>query len=223
MKVLSDKDSKLFFDQIWGDQSSANPKESKVYLDGALTTTNLNNCSLGCSNNTSYSLTTNSIAIGDLSWISATPSYPSSCTLDFPNHNYITAGYATLDLDSFLKKKNNQIYPVKGTFPPCNIYINKETSDLKIEVALAGYEEGSVSTDYTDDVLTLKGEKRKRSEEEKDKFYKAYHGIKETDFEIEVYVPNSKYDVSKMSGKWNNGLLTIEIPFKQESRIKNKF
>lgn len=108
-------------------------------------------------------------------------------------------------------------------FPPLNVYINEETKDLKFEFALAGYSKDEIQLEFEGDYLRLKIiPKTPTIEEEKERssLHILQHGIKRTSLEKKFYVPIAKYQVDKIKVSFENGVLTIEIPAKDEIKLK---
>ena len=73
--------------------------------------------------------------------------------------------------------------------------------------------------------MILAYKKAKKSKEEKDaekerpKFVFLKEGIKKKDeFEYKYYLPLSKYDVAKTSASFDEGLLHVMVPIKEEQQ-----
>ena len=104
------------------------------------------------------------------------------------------------------------------SFPPVNVSVDKEKKDLRFELAMAGIEEDRVSLTFSGDFMELTIEPK-----EKDKSERSYlvKGIKEVSkLTNKYYVPISRYDVSAVKAEFNNGMLIIDIPVKEDAKPK---
>jgi len=131
--------------------------------------------------------------------------------------------YGGLDsfMEDFFSPSTNavrQMYPI--SFPPCNVYIDEETKDLKLEFAIAGIPKEQISMDLDGDYLYLSIEKPKEEEEEEGRFTLVQKGIKRASTEQKFYIPSSKYETSGSSAIIKDGILTVEIPAKKEMAKK---
>lgn len=102
-----------------------------------------------------------------------------------------------------------------NNFPPTNINIVKETKDLIIQMALAGYTKDEIGISFEDDKLILTLENKF---EIGTSIQSVYQGIKHSNYKGSYPVPMSKYDVEKATADFNNGILEVYIPMKEESK-----
>lgn len=100
-----------------------------------------------------------------------------------------------------------------NAFPPSDIYV--EDDKLKIEVACAGYNSKDVSISFEDHYLIVSF---KTENDTKNKNY-IQRGIKRADSTTKYYIPE-KYDASCIEASFSNGLLSVSIPLKPESKPK---
>jgi HSP20 family protein len=86
-------------------------------------------------------------------------------------------------------------------------------------MSVAGYLEDEVDVKLEDDKLILTLEKVEKEEKEEDKKWKLIQrGIKQARSQTVYSVPSSKYDTSKVSASLKDGILTIEIPAREETK-----
>lgn len=103
-------------------------------------------------------------------------------------------------------------------FPPCNIYVDEKSLDLEFEFALAGFSLDEIEMSFEDDYLFLKVNPKKEESEKKRETLQ--HGISRRSSTSKYYIPFSKYDTDKVSAKFENGVLKVLIPAKEERKPK---
>lgn len=89
--------------------------------------------------------------------------------------------------------------------------------DFTVRCELPGIEKKDLDVTIASNVLTIKGEKKEKTEEEKGDYFK-----KETwsgSFQRTVSLPNSA-DSEKLSAELKDGILTIKLPKKEEAKPK---
>ncbi|MFO7881975.1 MAG: Hsp20/alpha crystallin family protein [Kosmotogaceae bacterium] len=104
-----------------------------------------------------------------------------------------------------------------GFIPTVNIY---ETEDaVNIEMEIPGIEKDALDIDLSDGVLTVKGEKKNEREDES----KNYHLYERTfgSFNRSFRIPDN-VDQNKAKAKYENGILKIELPKKEEAKREAK-
>jgi HSP20 family protein len=106
---------------------------------------------------------------------------------------------------------------VLSNFPPTNVSINKDTKDLRYEIAIAGYGPDDITLKFDPNALTIEANEVKK---EKDGYFTEYHGIKQSRFSHSWYFPTARYDTDKASAKFVNGILIVDIPAKEETKPK---
>jgi HSP20 family protein len=104
-----------------------------------------------------------------------------------------------------------------GGFNP-KIDLAEDDSKIMIYVELPGVLKEDVKLSFQDNILTIKGEKKNDTEDEKLNFYKLerIYGTFSRSIEIPVDV-----DMEKISAKFENGLLRIEL-IKITKEVKEK-
>jgi HSP20 family protein len=87
-----------------------------------------------------------------------------------------------------------------------NVVIRLSGEVVKITAELPGMEEKDIEVNVSDDILTIKGEKK---EGKKKDYYvsERYYGS----FQRSFHIPDS-VDANKIEASFNNGLLTVILP-----------
>jgi HSP20 family protein len=99
-----------------------------------------------------------------------------------------------------------------GRKPAANVF--ETENDFKIEVLLPGFAKEDVQINYQNNLLTIKVENEKNEESEMK--YKYEHREFETfNFEKQFRIPKS-IDDKKINAKFENGILNIQLPKKEE-------
>ncbi|MCB9481192.1 MAG: Hsp20/alpha crystallin family protein [Desulfobacteraceae bacterium] len=99
--------------------------------------------------------------------------------------------------------------------PASDIY---ETADaIIVEIELAGVKKEDVNVEVNDNVLSIKGERKIEKEENSDNYYRRerFTGKFHRAFTIPMDV-----DVEKISAKFKDGVLVLEIPKPEEKKPK---
>ena len=103
----------------------------------------------------------------------------------------------------------------KGTMPAINILEGKDS--YRIEVASPGMKKEDFRIDLENDLLTISSEQKNEKEENNENYMRRefnYCGFKRS-----FILPEST-DVEKIEANHNNGILTVTIPKREESKIK---
>jgi HSP20 family protein len=100
-----------------------------------------------------------------------------------------------------------------------SIDVSETESELKIEVDLPGVEEKDVDLAISDNVLTIKGEKKAEKEEKK----KDYHLVERSygSFARSIGLP-FEADSDKVKASFSKGVLTVTVPKPPEVKAKEK-
>jgi len=105
-----------------------------------------------------------------------------------------------------------------GSFPPYDVEINEETKDLRFRFALAGYKEKDIEISFDGDYMFLE---ILSPEKKDDKSFKTVqHGIKSSSARLKVAVPSARYDRDIAEAFFEDGILTVFIPRKEEEKPK---
>jgi HSP20 family molecular chaperone IbpA len=120
--------------------------------------------------------------------------------------------------EKFKWHSHGDFYPYYS-YPPMNIFLTKEKS-LVFEIALAGFEEKDIDLQFRGDYLYLSVKAPKAAEEEEGiQYFKRRLKQKNID-EQRYYVPEDKFDRSKVDARFNNGLLRVVIPAREAEEEK---
>ena len=100
-----------------------------------------------------------------------------------------------------------------------SIDVSETDSELQIDADLPGVDEKDVDVAITDNVLTIKGEKKAEKEEKK----KDFHLVERSygSFSRSLVLPFA-VDPSKANATFKNGVLSISLPKPPESKEKSK-
>lgn len=102
-----------------------------------------------------------------------------------------------------------------GWTPSANVYEDENT--LKVSFELAGVDPKDVEVRFENGTLTVKGERRLEKEEKKENYHRmevAYGA-----FTRSFSLPGS-IDAEKITAESKNGVLTVVVPKKSESKPK---
>jgi HSP20 family protein len=99
--------------------------------------------------------------------------------------------------------------------PPVDILETKEKTILKAE--LPGFDENQIHLHFEDGILSLKGERKF----EKENADENYHRVERSygRFVRSFTIPSS-VDNEKISAAFHNGILTVELPKREETKPK---
>ncbi|WP_346858329.1 Hsp20/alpha crystallin family protein [uncultured Draconibacterium sp.] len=117
--------------------------------------------------------------------------------------------------NNFFKNDYSEQYVKNGAKPATNVFETEK--DFKIEVLLPGFVKEDVNLNVHNNILTIKVDKKK---EEKAVEYKYAHrefGV--YNFEKQYKLPKS-VDTEKIEAKFENGILILNLPKKEEALPK---
>ena len=115
-------------------------------------------------------------------------------------------------------KSYEDLYP-HYPYPPANIYLTRDRS-LVFELALAGFEEKSIDLQFRGDHLYFSAKAPEPGEpEEGVQFFKRRLKLKNIE-EQRYYVPEDKFDRSRVQARFRNGLLRVTVPAREDSTPK---
>jgi HSP20 family protein len=115
-------------------------------------------------------------------------------------------------------KSYDDLYPYYA-YPPANIYLTKEKS-LVFELALAGFEEKGIDLQFRGDYLYFSAKAPEPGEpEEGVQFFKRRLKLKSIE-EQRYYVPEDKFDRSRVEARFRNGLLRVTVPAREDTAPK---
>ena len=117
---------------------------------------------------------------------------------------------------NFFKNDYHEDYAKScGSKPATNVF--ETENEFKIEVLLPGFTKEDLQLNIHNNLLTIKVEKEK--EEKPEEFKYAHREFGAVDFEKQYRLPKS-VDVEKIAAKFENGVLNIELPKKEEALEK---
>lgn len=117
--------------------------------------------------------------------------------------------------ENFLDSFNEDVKSI----PAVNV---KESNEFfQIEVAAPGLEKSDFHIDLDNDVLTISSEKEIKNEEKDDKEKFVRCEFNYTSFKRSFVLPEFA-DSEKIKANHKNGILKIEIPKKEEAKVKPK-
>ncbi len=115
-------------------------------------------------------------------------------------------------------KNYEDLYPYYA-YPPANIFLTKDKS-LVFEIALAGFEEQNIELQFRGDYLYFSAKAPEAGEpEEGVQFFKHRLKLKSIE-EQRYYVPEDKFDRSRVEARFRNGLLRLVVPARPEAAPK---
>ena len=119
--------------------------------------------------------------------------------------------------NNFFKNDYHESYGNNCSSKPASNVFETE-NEFKIEVLLPGYKKEDVQLNYQNNLLTIKVENEIK-EEKSEEFKFAHREFGAVNFEKQYRIPKSVND-EKISAKFENGVLLIELPKKEEALEK---
>ena len=112
---------------------------------------------------------------------------------------------------------SNQWFEKASNVPAVNI---KETdAEFDVELAAPGFKKGDLKVDIDNNVLTISAEKKEEKEEENKRFTRKEFSY--SSFSRSFTLPQS-VNADKIDAKYNDGILKLIIPKKEEAKAKAK-
>lgn len=113
---------------------------------------------------------------------------------------------------------SNDIYR-EVSYPPMNLWVEKDSKDLILEFAVAGIPMDNIDINVEGDYLELSVEKT-GDEDERDNYKLVRRGIKAGKAKQRIYIPASKYKTDEVRAELRDGVLLIKVPSREEIRPK---
>ena len=107
------------------------------------------------------------------------------------------------------------VQSVNKFIPPINIYDDKD--NVYVDIAVSGYSPENVELDVQDGILTIKGNMEKKREVEEKNYYRKE--IRMGSFARQIALPTDVIG-EKAEANFDNGVLKISIPKKEETKAK---
>lgn len=131
----------------------------------------------------------------------------------FRNPYYATNGNLIDELfDSFLSNDYHENYLQNSRKPATNVFETEK--DFRIELMLPGFAKEDVQMNYHKNLLTIKVEKE--GNEENNEYKYSHREFSAYNFEKSFKLPNT-VDTEKIDAKFENGILTVVLPKKEEA------
>ena len=102
-------------------------------------------------------------------------------------------------------------------FPPVNIHENENIFEL--EIAAPGLEKADFNINLDKNILTISTEKKEETKDENSKFIRkefSYKAFKRS------FTIDEKIDAANISAKYENGVLKVQLPKKEELKVTPK-
>lgn len=98
-----------------------------------------------------------------------------------------------------------------------SIDVSETEDEIIVKADIPGVKPEDIEINLVDNVLTIKGEKKREKEEKKENFYRVerYYGT----FMRSIQIP-SEVDVEKIKAQYKDGVLKVTLPKKPESKGK---
>lgn len=104
------------------------------------------------------------------------------------------------------------------TFNP-KVNVAETDTNVQITAELPGMEEKDIDVSLAENTLTIKGEKKKESEEKNKNFHRVERSYGY--FQRSLPLP-AEVEVDKVAANFKNGILNITLPKSQASKAKSK-
>lgn len=115
---------------------------------------------------------------------------------------------------------NSTRFDFSQSFPAMNIYMNQDDKGFYLEMALVGYSKDTLNVEIDGSELTVSAKVPKNEDSDKEQRHYFKRRIQCQDF-TRVYKIPEGYDTENIEVKFEDGLLTIFIPPKEEkSNVK---
>jgi len=118
--------------------------------------------------------------------------------------------------NDFFDWSNRNFSTTNTTLPSVNIKDGKE--NFEVEVAAPGLNKEDFKIELNNDLLTISSEKKMENEAEESECYTCREFSYQS-FSRSFTLPNIA-DGEKVMAKYDNGILTVTIPKKEEAKVK---
>jgi len=115
------------------------------------------------------------------------------------------------DFQNFFNKTDWFEIEKKSSYPKMNMFVNPEEG-ITIEASVVGLTKDDVKLVYEDNTLTISGESPKSEKFDESKITYQLREIPKGTFRRSIMIDSKYFDVSKIKGNVENGLLKITIP-----------
>lgn len=108
-----------------------------------------------------------------------------------------------------------EVEPFGGWIPPVDIYETPEK--VVIEAEVPGVEKDNIKIEYSNGVLTIKGERKLEKEVKEEDYHRLERAY--GSFQRSFSIP-STIDPDKINATYKNGVLKIELPKQEKAKPK---
>lgn len=135
----------------------------------------------------------------------------------FQNPRYSTNRVLVDELfNNFFKNDYHENYVKNCASPATNVFETEK--EFKIEIQLPGFSKEDLQLNYQNNLLSIKVEK-KEEKDTKEEYKYAHREFGAYNFEKQYRVPKS-VDAEKISARFENGILVIGLPKREEALEK---
>ena len=93
----------------------------------------------------------------------------------------------------------------------------EEKDDIVVKAELPGMDKDNIEVNLTDNMLTIKGEKKKENEVKEEKYYRCERSY--GSFVRNIEIPKAVH-VDKVKASFKNGILEVRVPKTEEAKRK---
>ena len=93
----------------------------------------------------------------------------------------------------------------------------EEKDDIVVKAELPGMDKDNIEVNLTDNMLTIKGEKKKENEVKEEKYYRCERSY--GSFVRNIEIPKAVH-VDKVKASFKNGILEVRVPKTEEAKSK---
>ncbi len=115
--------------------------------------------------------------------------------------------------------QNNGLSFATGRSIPA-VNIKENDKNFEVEVAAPGMDKKNFKVEVENNVLTISAEKKEEKKEKKDNYSRKEFSYES--FERSFTLPQDVVDADKIKAKYENGILKIDIPKKEEKAKLSK-
>lgn len=119
-------------------------------------------------------------------------------------------------IDSFF---NDDFFRIPSVFTQPSVNVVENEKEYRLEVAVPGFSKDDFAIDVDHNVLTISGEKKNETKEEKENYMRKEFSY--TSFKRSFTLPET-VNADKISAAYENGILNVHLPKKVEDKKESK-
>ena len=119
--------------------------------------------------------------------------------------------------DDFLGRSSTDLWNGHGFLP--QVEMSETAKEVRVTAELPGLDEKEVEVTVTDNVLTIKGEKKEEKEEDERDYY---HSERSYGYFHRTITLSEGIDADNAKAKFKKGVLKVTIPTKPEAQSKRR-